>query len=58
LAVGQSDRADVLLKEYLHRYRREPWDPPAHLLDTLLGLLSNSPAAEQLKGSFAAHSQR
>ncbi|MFN2602345.1 MAG: AAA family ATPase [Gemmatimonadaceae bacterium] len=33
--VGKKARAEVLLKEYLTKYRREPWAPGSHMLAAL-----------------------
>jgi DNA-binding SARP family transcriptional activator/tetratricopeptide (TPR) repeat protein len=38
ISVGERRKAKVLLDEYLTTYRREPWPPPEHLLDSLLAL--------------------
>jgi tetratricopeptide (TPR) repeat protein len=35
IKVGRESRANELLNEYLSKYRREPWPPGAHLLESL-----------------------
>jgi tetratricopeptide (TPR) repeat protein len=45
LSKGKTRRAKKLLDEYLTIYRREPWPPPTHLLDSLATLLSEKPKA-------------
>lgn len=39
MSIGEGGRAKMLLDEYLTEYRREPWPPPKHLLDSLLLLI-------------------
>ena len=39
MSIGEGGRAKMLLDEYLTEYRREPWPPPKHLLDSLLFLI-------------------
>jgi len=39
LSIGEQERAERFLHEYISLYRREPWPPPRHLLSSLLNFV-------------------